>query len=138
MDNENYLHSDITGDIIKAAFKVYNYFGPGFMEAVYEKSMAIELRRMGRETREQVAVELYYEGGEQVGFYRTDLIIEDKVVIELKATEKIHPRHEVQLVNFMNCTFYEVGLLINFGNTDKLEIIRRVRLNSRKKNIDIR
>ena len=136
MDKENYLHSDITGDTIKAAYKVYNYFGAGFMEAVYEKSLAIELRRMGREVREQVSVELYYEGGEMVGFYRTDLIVENKVVIELKATEKTHPRHEVQLVNFMNCTVYEVGLLLNFGNPDKLDVIRRVRLNSRKKNLD--
>ena len=129
----NYLHSDITADIIKASYKVYNWFGAGMLEKVYENALAIELKIMGYEVKQQNPVDVFYEGGFHVGFYKNDLTVNELVAVELKAVENIHPRHELQLVNFLNNTLFEVGLVINFGNEDNLQITRRVRTNDRKK-----
>ena len=110
----NYLHSDITSIIIKAFYNVYNALGYGFLEKVYENSMIIELNKLGLNCRKQVPLKVYYDDV-KVGDYFADIIVEDKVIIELKAAVGIIPEHEAQLVNYLRATDIEVGLLLNFG-----------------------
>ncbi len=114
MKNDNYLHSDITALTIRAFYNVYNNLGYGFLEKVYENAMMIELRKLGLECKKQVPLTVYYDDI-KVGDYFADIIVEDKVIIELKAAEGIVPEHEAQLVNYLRATEVEVGLLLNFG-----------------------
>ncbi len=131
--NENYMHSELTGQIIQAAHNVYNYFGGrGFSETVYEGTLLIELSLMGLDVKSQCPISVFYKG-DNVGDFRADLIVNNLVIIELKAVLDIHPMHEVQLVNYLRATEIEVGLLINFGAIDKIQKKRKVFLNSRKK-----
>ena len=111
---ENYLHTDITGKILKAFFKVYNTLGYGFLEKVYENAMLIELRKMGLKYSNQLPIKVFYEN-EKVGDYYSDILVEDKVIVELKAIEALAPEHETILVNYLKGTEIEVGLLLNFG-----------------------
>jgi GxxExxY protein len=123
MDNDNYKHSDITEKIIKAFYKVYNSLGYGFLENVYENAMHIELKELGFNVTKQEAIKVYYNEL-VVGSYFADLCIENKVIIELKATENLREEHEFQLINYLKATEIEVGLLLNFGN--KPEVKRKV------------
>jgi len=120
MSEENYKHSDITEKIIKAYFKVYNSLGYGFLEKVYENAMKIELQKMEMNVITQQPIKVYYEK-EQVGNYFADLIVEDKVIVELKASESICEEHEAQLINYLKATDIEVGLLMNFGKDPKFK-----------------
>jgi len=129
-DYSNYKHSDVTGKVIEAAYFVFNQLGHGFLESVYEKALEIQLTKMGMKAIRQQQVEVYFEG-ELVGDFRADLVVNDCVIVELKAVETLHERHEVQLVNYLKATEIEVGLLINFG--EKIKIVRRVFSNDRKK-----
>lgn len=112
--NEIYLHSDITGLIIKCYYKVYNTFGYGFLEKVYERAMIIELEKVGLVCIQQCSINVYYES-KSIGFYLADIIVNGKVIIEIKATEIISDAHETQLTNYLRATEIEVGLLLNFG-----------------------
>lgn len=114
--NSNYLYSDITGKIIRAFYNVYNKLGFGFLEKVYEKSMMIELKRLGLKAENQKKIQVFYDDV-QVGEYYADIVINDCVIVELKAAENIIPEHEAQLVNYLRATDIEVGLLLNFGKT---------------------
>lgn len=118
-----YKHSDVTDKIIGAAYKVYNALGYGFLEKVYENAMAIELNRLGLTVKQQEPVKVLYEG-EVVGDYVADLVVEGKVIVELKAVSVLDKVHEVQLVNYLKATEIEVGLLINFGQ--EIEFKRRI------------
>ena len=121
----NYSHknSEITDIIIKAYYNVYNILGYGFLEKVYEKSMLIELQELGLETKNQQQIKVSYKGIE-VGEYYADVLVEDSVILELKATEILRIEHEAQLLNYLKATKYEVGLLLNFGS--KPHIKRKV------------
>jgi len=123
MIKENYKHSEITGKILKAFYTVYNELGYGFLEKVYENSMMIELRKSGLFCEKQKPIKVYYDEI-LVGDYYADIVVEDKVIIELKAVENLITEHEVQLVNYLKATGIEVGLLLNFG--PKPQRIRRV------------
>ncbi len=114
--NSNYLHSDITSKIIRAFYNVYNKLGFGFLEKVYEKSMLIELHKLGLKAENQKQIKVYYDNV-KVGEYYADIIVNDCVIIELKAAENLIPEHEAQLVNYLRATEIEVGLLLNFGKT---------------------
>ncbi len=107
-------HSEITEKIIRAYYKVYNTIGHGFLEKVYENSMIIELKKHGLTATKQKPIKVYYDN-KLVGEYFADLIIDDKVIIELKAKGKLVEQHEAQLVNYLKATNIEVGLLLNFG-----------------------
>ena len=111
---ENYKHSDITDKIIRAAFDVYNKLGLGFVEKVYENALALEVRKLGLKVEQQVPVKVYYDGS-VVGDYVADLVVDGKVIVEIKAVSQPVKAHEVQLVNYLKATEIEVGLLINFG-----------------------
>ncbi len=119
----SYLHQDITEKIIKAFYKVYNTLGYGFLERVYQKAMLIELRKMGLDCKEEYPVRVYYEEHE-VGDYRADIIVEDKVIIENKASESLCEENEFQLINYLKATDIEIGLLLNFGK--KPEFRRKI------------
>ncbi|VAX23857.1 NADH:ubiquinone oxidoreductase subunit 5 (chain L)/Multisubunit Na+/H+ antiporter, MnhA subunit [hydrothermal vent metagenome] len=121
--NKNYKHSEITDKIIKAYYTVYNKLGYGFLEKVYENSMLIELKAMGLKCSNQFPIKVNYNG-KQVGEYFADIIVENCVIVELKASETLAPEHEVQLLNYLKATDYEVGLLLNFGA--KPQVKRRV------------
>ena len=121
--NENYKHTEITEQILKAYYKVFNALGYGFLEKVYERAMMIELDNLDLCVNSQVPITVYYEGVE-IGNYYADILVEDRVIVELKAVESICAEHEVQLVNYLKATNIEVGLLLNFGK--KPEFKRRV------------
>lgn len=109
-----YKHADVTGKILRAFYTVYNALGYGFLEKVYENAMVIELRKMGLKVVQQAPIVVLYDGT-IVGEYFADSLVEDKVIVELKATRSITDGHEAQLLNYLKATEYEVGLLLNFG-----------------------
>lgn len=123
------LHSDVTAKILRAYYNVYNELGFGFLEKNYERAMLIELRKMNVQCRSQERIKVFYQG-EQIGNYLADLVIEDKVIVELKAGTNLAPEHEVQLLNYLKATKVEVGMLLNFGTEPQFK--RKVFANDRK------
>jgi GxxExxY protein len=97
------LHSEITGKILKAFFKVNDTLGYGFLGKEYENAMKIELYKMGRKAEQQKNIRVFYKGTE-VGDYYADLVIDDLVIVELKAAESLCPEHEAQLINYLRAT----------------------------------
>jgi GxxExxY protein len=130
MIGDNLKHSELTGKILKAFFNVYNSIGFGFFEKVYENALVIELRKMELTCEKQSSINVYYEG-EVVGAYCADLIVNNLVIVELKAVEALIDQHEIQLVNYLRATNIEVGLLLNFGTEPQYK--RRVLSNEFKK-----
>ena len=126
----SYLHQNLTNKIIKAYYKVYNTLGYGFLEKVYQKAMLIELRNMGLSCMEEMPVKVYYDGS-NVGDYRADIVVNEIVIIENKASETLCEEDEFQLINYLKATEIEVGLLLNFGK--KPEFKRKIFTNDRKK-----
>lgn len=109
-----YLYSDITDKILKAFFHVYNQLGYGFLEKVYENALGYELQLMGLKVEKQKRIQVHYR--EIIaGDYFADMVINEKVIIELKAAEGLIEEHEAQLTNYLRATDIEVGLLLNFG-----------------------
>jgi len=123
------LHEEITSDIINAFYHVYNTLGYGFLEKVYESALAKELAKRGHSVKQQVPVQVFYEG-EAVGEYFADILVDDKVILELKAAEEIAKAHEAQLVNYLKAIDIQVGLLLNFG--PKAEFKRKIYTKRRK------
>lgn len=124
-------HEELTSEIIGCAMEVINELGSGFLESVYEKAMLIALQQKGLATRAQNPIMINFRG-QCVGDFYADLFVENLVLVELKAVKAIAPEHQAQIINYLNATGIEVGLLINFGNP-KLEFKRF----TRKKNIDM-
>jgi GxxExxY protein len=120
---------DITQQVIKGFYAVYNALGYGFLEKVYERAMTVELRRLGLHVVAQASIEVYYRDA-HIGQYSADLLANDQVLVELKAARTLLPEHEAQLLNYLKATPYEVGLLLNFG--PKPQIKRKVYDNQRK------
>lgn len=120
---ENFKYSEITDLIIKAYYKVYNTLGYGFLEKVYENSMIIELMKLGLDCVKQKPIKVNYCGYE-VGEYFADIIVNDLIIVELKASEALCLEHECQLINYLKATDKEVGMLLNFGK--KPEFKRKV------------
>ena len=118
---DNYKHTDLTEKIIKAFYKVYNTLGFGFLEKVYENALFIELRSMGLFVEKQRRIKVFYES-QEVGDYFADLIVDEKVIVELKASEALCEEHEFQLINYLKATEIEVGLLLNFGKKPEFKI----------------
>jgi GxxExxY protein len=101
------LHSEVTDDILSAFFRVYNTLGFGFLEKVYENSMAISLREMRHSVRQQHPIQVKFDGA-FVGEYFADLLVDDRVIVELKAAEALAKDHEAQLLNYLKATDFEV------------------------------
>jgi len=124
-----YLHEELTKRIIACFYEVYNQLGYGFLEKVYEHAMMIELSRNGLAARNQQPIKVHYRE-QLVGDYYADIIVDDTIILELKAAEGIVEEHELQLINYLKATDMEVGLLLNFGK--KPEIRRKIFTNDRK------
>ncbi|MCK9157649.1 MAG: GxxExxY protein [Candidatus Cloacimonas sp.] len=123
------LHKEITDRIIACFYKVYTNLGYGFLEKVYEHAMLIELNKNGLKAISQYPIKVNYDGV-SVGEYFADIIVEDKVIIELKASANLVPENILQLQNYLKATNIEVGLLLNFGK--KPEIRRKTFHNNLK------
>lgn len=108
------LHEEITDVTLKCFFDVYNELGYGFLEKVYENALAIEIRNAGLSCSQQFPIPVYFKE-KVVGNYFADLLVADKILIELKVAESICEEHEFQLLNYLKATNIEVGLLLNFG-----------------------
>ena len=124
------LQEDLTRRIIGAFFEVYKRLGGGFAEAVYEEALARELEEAGLAVERQAQILVHYRGG-PVGRFRSDIVVNEVVLIEIKAREELHSVHRAQMLNYLRATSLEIGLLFNFG--PKPEFKRLVFSNSRKK-----
>jgi GxxExxY protein len=122
-------HGELTDQIIGAFFEVYNSLGYGFLEKVYEYALAHRLQQQGLAVAQQVPLNVYFDGV-IVGQYFADVMVNDLVILELKATDAIADAHTAQLRNYLRATTCEVGLLLNFG--PKAEFVRQVMDNTRK------
>ena len=122
------LGARLTHKIIAAAIEVHKYFGPGLLESLYEEALAIEMKNSGLSFEKQKPVNLVYHG-ENLGLaFRADFIVENQVIIELKAVEKLMPIHEAQLLSYMKLTNTTLGLLMNFNSVLMKDGIKRMAL----------
>ncbi len=129
MSTSKLQHSDITELIIGGFYQVYNELGYGFLEKVYENAMVMVLKDSGLTVAQQTPINVFFRG-EVIGKYEADLVVNDLVIVELKAVRTLSPDHDAQLLNYLKATVYEVGLLLNFGV--KAEFKRKAFDNSRK------
>ena len=113
-------------EIIECAKRIRRQLGPGFLEKVYKNAMVVELRKLNLNFETEKLIQVLYDGI-VVGEYRTDIIVEGKLILELKATQDLSIANEVQLVNYLTSTQIDDGLLINFG-ADKLQFKRKYRI----------
>ena len=116
-------HKDLTAKIIECAYKVHNTLGFGFLESVYQNALFIELTKNNLHATKEEPIKVSYKG-KVVGDFLADIMVENRVILELKSVKEIHPAHEAQLTNYLKATNIEVGLLINFG--ERVEIRRKV------------
>jgi GxxExxY protein len=126
------LHKSITDKILKVYYEVYNELGYGFLEKVYQNAMYFELKSLRYKVEAQKQIKVYYKK-QLVGEYYSDLLVEDKVIVELKATELLMNAHVAQIINYLKGTPIEVGLLLNFG--EQPEFKRFIYTNDRKINL---
>lgn len=125
------IHEELTSKILRCFYTVYNKLGYGFLEKVYENALLIELQNNGLKAVQQASIKVYYNE-KQVGSYYADLLVEDICILELKAGEGgIIMEHELQLLNYLKATDYEIGLLLFFG--EKPSFKRKVFSNENKK-----
>jgi GxxExxY protein len=117
------LQKELTSEIINTFYTVYNVLGYGFLEKVYENAMVLELKKRGLKVQQQVPIKVKYKET-TVGEYFADILVEDKVILELKAAEAISEAHIAQTINYLKATRKEVGLVFNFGPKPTFE--RRV------------
>jgi GxxExxY protein len=123
-DTEGLLHWELSGSILEAAVKVHKTLGRGFLEKVYVKAVAHELRKQGVRFELEKHLKVVYDD-EVVGDYVADMDVDEKILVEFKACEKLRPEHEAQLLNYLKASGRRVGLLLNFGR-GTLETLRRV------------
>jgi len=113
--NNVYKHSDLTGKIIGCAMKVHSTLGNGFQEVIYQRCLAIEMRKQGLLFSRELDMTIFYEGIE-VGTRRVDFLVANLIMVELKATSKLDDNHLAQALNYLEAYKLETGLLINFGS----------------------
>ncbi|MBW2003676.1 MAG: GxxExxY protein [Deltaproteobacteria bacterium] len=130
MDTDRFKHKEITDIILKSFYEVYNELGDGFLESVYENALYIVLTEYGLYVERQKDISVFFRGT-IIGNFKADLIVDQKVIVELKAVRTLDSAHEAQLINYLKATNIEVGLLLNFGR--KPEFKRFVYDNKRKK-----
>jgi GxxExxY protein len=113
---ETYKYSDITGKIIGCAMEVHKFLGNGFQEVIYQRALAIELERAGLQYQREIEQHIYYKDVSQpIGTRRVDFIVENCILVELKAVVQLEEVHWAQILNYLKAYKFEVGLLINFG-----------------------
>jgi GxxExxY protein len=116
---------DIARQVVRAAVEVHRVLGPGFLESVYEEALAVELGLRGLSFRRQVGFELEYKGA-RIGQARLDLLVSERLVVELKTSERLLPLHFAQVLSYLKATGQQLGLLINFNVPFLRQGIRRV------------
>jgi len=116
-------YEELSKKIIAAAYEVHNELGHGFLEKVYKNALAAELKDVGVKCNLEVPLQVSYHGT-IVGEYAADIVVDNKIIVEIKAVSKLNPVHEVQLVNYLKATGLHVGLLINFS--ESVQVKRRV------------
>jgi len=129
-DKLRFKHQDLTKKIIGVFYDVYNELGHGFLESVYQAAMLIALREAGLKAERQVPISVHFRG-RCIGDFGGDLVVENAILLELKAAKGLDSSHEAQLLNYLRATEIEVGLLLNFGT--KPEFKRLAFDNERKK-----
>ena len=124
-------YKETTDIILKSFYEVYNELGDGFLESVYENALYIVLNSQGLSVERQKNVSVMFRGN-NIGDYKVDLLVEGKIIIELKAVRAIDPAHEAQLINYLKATDLEVGLLLNFGRKPQFKrfIFNNKRINT--------
>lgn len=128
---KNFPHQELTRKIIGIYYDVYNELGYGFLERVYQNAMLIELKKRGYQVESNKKLTVYYKK-EVVGEYIPDIIVNDLVILELKAVEHLIEAHENQILNYLKATDCEIGLVLNFGKDP--QFIRKIFTNDFKKN----
>jgi len=127
------LHAATTDIILKSFYKVYNTLGYGFLEKVYQNALLIELEEQGLKCESNFSIKVFYNNV-NVGNYFADIVVNDSIILELKASEVLVQENEFQLINYLKATEFEVGLLLNFGK--KPQFKRKIFTNDRNKNIE--
>ena len=115
------IHKEESYKIVGAAFKVYNNLGHGFLEAVYQEALEIELQRQGIPYEREKVLKIQYDGVELKQTYKADFVCFGKIIVELKAVSALDDAHRSQVYNYLHATGHQLGLLLNFGSPDKLE-----------------
>ena len=128
-DFQDFKHKELTDKIIKSFYKVYNKLGYGFLEKIYEGAIAIELENENISAVRQAPIQVFYDQ-KLIGEYFADILVENKVIVEIKASRQLVEENEAQLLNYLKATKMEVGLLLNFG--PKPEVKRKAFDNVRK------
>lgn len=113
-NSTNIIYQDLSYQIMGAIFEVHKELGPGFLESVYEKALLLELTSKGMKVDTEKIFDLTYKG-EKVGTHRLDLIVEDKIVVELKTVERFAPHHTAQLLSYLKASGHRLGILVNFS-----------------------
>ncbi|MEN6384686.1 MAG: GxxExxY protein [Phycisphaerales bacterium] len=127
---KNFVASGITGDIIGASMEVHNQLGPGFLESVYEEALAVELELKGIHFKRQSELPVFYKN-QKIKQFVCDFIVDDKIIVELKAIKQIGEIEKLQVINYLKASKYEIGLLFNFGEKS-LEWKRLINTNNNK------
>jgi GxxExxY protein len=127
------LHAATTDIILKSFYKVYNTLGYGFLEKVYQNALLIELEEQGLKCESNFSIKVFYNNV-NVGNYFADIVVNDSIILELKAAEVLVQENEFQLINYLKATEFEVGLLLNFGKKPQFKL--KIFTNDRKKNIE--
>lgn len=118
--------NEITFLIRKAIFEVYNTLGPGLLESVYEKALALELANQGLQVQVQVPISVIYKGTDLGLGFRADILVHDKIIVEIKSVVELAPIHHKQLLNYLKLTNLHLGLLVNFNCTEINKNIVRI------------
>ena len=126
-------HSELTEKIIGAFFSVYNELGPGFLESVYQRAMAIALAETDIRSESEVPAEVWFHG-QNVGDFRADMVVEGMLLLEFKTARQLDPSHEAQVLHYLRATRFEVALLLNFG--PKAQFRRYILENERKRSAE--
>jgi GxxExxY protein len=118
----NIIYPDLSYEIMGAIFEVHKELGPGFLESIYEKALIEELSSRGNKIETQKVIDLTYKN-KKIGAHRLDLVVEDKVVVELKTVERFSIHHKAQLISYLRASGYKLGILVNFSKS-KVEYLR--------------
>lgn len=114
MNSTNIIYPELSYKIMSAVFEVHKILGPGFVESVYEKALIQELSEKGFNVESQRIINLIYKN-KKIGIHRLDLVIDNKVIIEIKAVERLTLAHKAQLTSYLKASGYKIGILINFS-----------------------
>ena len=126
MVNGRLKHDELSELIIKAAIEVHRELGPGLLESIYEMCLAHELREQGVVVMQQLTVPIIYKGIHMPNSLRLDLLVDDRIIVEVKAVEELHPVHQAQLLTYLKLTDKRVGLLLNFNSPVLVKGIKRM------------